>query len=206
MHFCSHSCRSKNRRLKRRLPIDLKWSSRGLFAGGAPIRPLEELILFILHHQISPYNVLILIVNLKKFLLRCYNAGYISTDFADKRWTLKQKYRTFVQLRAELDHETYKPALHSLLYRTFLWLVSAVEWKKWLVRSGREIHLFSRARTLLSPTLENSIYMSARRYLLLISDLILAIIRRSDISRSLSIKWNYDTIIQDAPSTVKKNS
>jgi len=41
-----------NRRLKRRLPIDLKWSSRGLFAGGALIVPLG-LTIFVLHHQIS---------------------------------------------------------------------------------------------------------------------------------------------------------
>jgi hypothetical protein len=32
-----------NRRLKRRLPIDLKWNRKGLFAGGAPILPLEDL-------------------------------------------------------------------------------------------------------------------------------------------------------------------
>jgi len=42
-----------NRRLKRRLPIDLKWSRRGHFAEGALILPLEGLI-FVLHHQISP--------------------------------------------------------------------------------------------------------------------------------------------------------
>jgi len=46
--------KQNNRRLKRRLPIDLKWSRRGLLAGGALIVSLEGLIIFVLHHQISP--------------------------------------------------------------------------------------------------------------------------------------------------------
>jgi len=46
--------KQNNRRLKRRLPIDLKWNSRGPFAGGVLILPLEGFIMFVLHHQISP--------------------------------------------------------------------------------------------------------------------------------------------------------
>ena len=61
--------KQNNRRLKRRLSIDLKWSRRDLFAGEALILPLEGLIIFVLHHQISPQNVLILNANKKKFFV-----------------------------------------------------------------------------------------------------------------------------------------
>ena len=57
--------KQNNRRLKRRLAIDLKWSRRGFFAGEALILLLEGLTIFVLHHQISPWNVLILIANKK---------------------------------------------------------------------------------------------------------------------------------------------
>jgi hypothetical protein len=43
--------KQNNRMLKRRLPIDLKRSRRGLFAGGTLILPLEGLIILV---QISP--------------------------------------------------------------------------------------------------------------------------------------------------------
>jgi len=46
--------KQNNRRLKRRLPIDLKWRCRGFLAGEALIQPLEGLIIFVLHHQINP--------------------------------------------------------------------------------------------------------------------------------------------------------
>ena len=45
----------KTRRLKRHLPIDLKWSRRCFFAAGGLILPLEGIIIFILFRQISPY-------------------------------------------------------------------------------------------------------------------------------------------------------
>ena len=79
--------KQNNRRLKRRLPIDLKWSRKGLFAGGALILPLERLIIFVLHHQIRPWNVLILIANKLKKIIEASRSHSDAPQSGGLPWT-----------------------------------------------------------------------------------------------------------------------